>query len=44
MEYVGHGKFALGFRRHTGEWVGLHDAVSVDQCMKVIQEDPWFVP
>jgi hypothetical protein len=44
MEPLGDGKFALYFMRHTGEWVGLYDAVSVDDCMKAIQDDPWFVP
>ena len=44
MEYVSDGLFALGFKRHTGEWVGLFDAISVDQCMKAIQDDPWFLP
>ena len=44
MEYVGDGKFALGFKRHTGEWVVLFDAGSVETCMKAIQDDPWFMP
>ena len=44
MEYIGDSKFALYFMRHNGEWVGLHDALSVDECMKAIQDDPWFVP
>ena len=44
MEYVGDGKFALSFMRHTGEWVGLYDALSVDECLKAVQDDPWFVP
>jgi hypothetical protein len=44
MEPVGKDKFALYFMRHTGEWVGLYDALSVDECMKAIQDDPWFVP
>ena len=44
MEYVGGGKFALYFMRHTGEWVGLYDGLSVDDCMKAIQDDPWFAP
>jgi hypothetical protein len=44
MELVGDGKFALSFMRHTGEWVGLYDTISVDDCMKAIQDDPWFVP
>jgi hypothetical protein len=44
MESLSDGKFALYFMRHTGEWVGIYDSLSVDECMKAIQDDPWFVP
>jgi hypothetical protein len=44
MEPVGAGKFALYFMRHTDEWVDLYDAISVDECLKAIQDDPCFVP
>ena len=45
MEHLGGGKFALYAMRHTGkEWVGILDALSVDECMKAIEDDPWFVP
>jgi hypothetical protein len=44
MEYVGDGKFALAFMRHTGQWVQLYERLSVDECMKAIQDDPWFQP
>ena len=44
MQYLGSGKFALYFMRYTGEWVGLYEALSVDECMKAIQDDAWFVP
>jgi hypothetical protein len=44
MELRDDGKFALSFMRHTGEWVGIFDALSVDECMKAIQDDAWFVP
>jgi hypothetical protein len=44
MEPLDDGKFALYFMRHTDEWVGIFDALSVDECMKAIQDDPWFVP
>jgi hypothetical protein len=44
MEYLGNATFALYFMRHTGEWVGLYDALSVDESLKAIQDDPWFVP
>ncbi len=45
MEPLGDGTFALYFMRCTGkEWVGVFDALSVDECMKSIQDDTWFVP
>ena len=44
MELLGGGKFALYFMRHTGEWVGIGDDLSVDECMNAIQDDAWFVP
>ncbi len=44
MEYVGNGKFALAFMRHTGQWVELYEGLTVDECMKAIQDDPWFQP
>src|SRR4029077_13394826 len=45
MEPLGGGKFALYFMRYTGkEWVGIGDDLSVDECMKAIQDDAWFVP
>src|SRR5271154_3276101 len=31
MEHVGGGKFNLSFMRHTGQWVQLYDALSVDE-------------
>ena len=43
MEPLRDGTFALYAMRHTGrEWIGVFDALSVDQCMKAIQEDEWF--
>jgi hypothetical protein len=44
MEPLGGGKFALYFMHHTGVWIRIFDALSVDECMKTIQHDPWFVP
>ena len=44
MEYVGDGKFALSYLRHTGAWLGIHEALSVDESLKAIQDDPWFRP
>ena len=44
MEYVGDSKFTLSFMRHTVKWVELYASVSMDDCMKAIQDDPWFMP
>jgi hypothetical protein len=44
MEYVGEGKFALSFMGHTEQWVELYDGLTVDECLKAIQDDPWFQP
>jgi hypothetical protein len=45
MEPLGDDKFALYAMRYKGkEWIGVFDALSMDQCMKAIQDDPWFVP
>jgi hypothetical protein len=44
MEPLGNGTFALYAMRYTGkEWVGVFDALTVDECMRTIQDDPWFV-
>jgi hypothetical protein len=44
MEYLGDGTFALYFMRHTGEWVGIFDALSIEESMKAIQDESWFSP
>jgi len=44
IEPLGDGKFALSFMRHNDKWVGLYDGISVDECMRAIQDDAWFVP
>lgn len=44
LEPLRNGTFALYAMRYTGkEWVGVFDALSVDECMKSIRDDPWFV-
>ncbi len=45
IEPLGGNKFALYAMRHTGkEWIGIFDALSLDECMKAIEDDPWFEP
>lgn len=43
MEPLRDGTFALYAMRYTGkEWVGVLDALSVEECMTAIQGDEWF--
>ena len=29
--------------RYTGkDWIGVPDTLSMDECMRAIQDDPWF--
>jgi hypothetical protein len=37
-------RFDLDFMRHTGEWVPLHQGLTLDQCLEAIRDDPWFTP
>jgi len=32
------------FMRHNEEWVGVYDALTVDEAMSAIQDDSWFHP
>jgi hypothetical protein len=44
MEYVSNGRFNLSFMRHTGQWIELYAGQTIDECIKAINEDPWFLP
>jgi hypothetical protein len=44
MEQVGDGKFTLSYMRGNGRWADLSGALSVDECLKAIRDDPRFVP
>ncbi len=44
MEYLGDSKFAMYFMRYNGEWAGVYDDLTVDDCMSAVQDDSWFHP
>ena len=45
MEPLGNGRLSLYAMRYTGkEWVGVLDALSVDECMEAIRDNEWFIP
>lgn len=38
------GRFDLSFMRHTGQWVELFQGQTLDECLREIRDDPWFMP
>ncbi len=44
MEYVGDGRFNLAFMRHTEQWHELYQALSIDDSLTSIRDDPFFIP
>ena len=44
MEYRGPDHFDLAYLRHTGEWIEIYQDLSLKECLKAIQDDPWFCP
>ncbi len=44
LEYAANGLFNLSYMRHTGQWLELYTGLSVDECLKEIEDDPHFMP
>ena len=44
LEYVQPGCFNLSFQRHTGQWFGLLQGASLEECLTRIESDPLFMP
>jgi len=44
LEYASDNRFHLSFMRYTEEWVELYQGLSLEACLKVIQEEPYFRP
>jgi hypothetical protein len=44
MEYVADNKFNLAYMRHTEQWFEVFQDISMDECLKLIEEDPLFMP
>jgi hypothetical protein len=44
MKYTGAGLFNLAFMRHTGKWVEVFEALTLDGCLASIRDDEWFHP
>lgn len=44
LEHTASGRFHLSFMRHNDKWHQLFADLTLEECLKAIQEDPWFQP
>ena len=44
LEYVGNERFKLSYMRHTEQWCELYQELPMRECLKLIAEDPYFMP
>ena len=44
MEYVENNKFNLSYMKHTEKWFKVFKNLTMDDCLKLIEEDPIFLP
>ena len=44
MEYVDDDKFNLSYMRHTGQWWEIFQELPMSECLKLITEEPYFIP
>jgi hypothetical protein len=44
LEYVGADTFNLSYMRHTGQWWEIYNGLSLEECLKAIQDEPHFIP
>jgi hypothetical protein len=44
LKHTAIGRFNLAYMRHTGKWHELFAGLTLDECLKVINDDTWFQP
>ena len=44
MEYVGNERFNLSYMRHTEQWWEIYQELPMLECLKLIAEEPNFMP
>jgi hypothetical protein len=42
MRHAGNGRFDLAFMRYTGQWIEIHQGMTIEECLDAIRDDPWF--
>ena len=43
-EYVADNKFNLAYKQHTEQWFEVFQTISMDECLRSIEENPIFTP
>jgi hypothetical protein len=44
MGYQGEDRFNLAYMRHNGKWNEIFFALTLDECLKAIKDEPHFLP
>lgn len=44
MEYIGNERFNLSYMRHTQKWWEIYRELTITECLKLIAEEPHFIP
>jgi hypothetical protein len=44
LGYLGGNSFSLAYMRHTGQWWEIYSSLTIDECLKAVQEEPYFLP
>jgi hypothetical protein len=44
LEYVGNAEFNVAYMRHTEQWSGIFQDLTLDQCLEAIQDIPTLHP
>jgi len=44
MGYLGDGKFNLAYKGQTGRWCEMYPSLSIDKCLQVVRDEPYFIP
>jgi hypothetical protein len=42
MEFRAEDSFDIAYFRHTGQWWVTDEGLTLDECLKSVEEDPWF--
>ncbi|HEX4608177.1 MAG TPA: hypothetical protein VH092_08220 [Urbifossiella sp.] len=44
LEHTATGRFNLAYMRHTEQWHEVFTGLAVDECLRTIRDEPWFLP